>query len=114
MSVFYTRFQPVGQCSHEFKDLMTLRGHEVQIGRHSSPHERTMHKTSDKFSDERQRTTNSGKRWGGAGGVGWGGVVCGGVARVQWRGVGWRWAGWGGAGGVARSGIARVGWRGER
>jgi len=65
---------------------MTRRAHEVQIGRHSSPYDRIMHKTRDEFPDERKQTTNYGKGLGGAGGVGWGGVVFGGVARVERRG----------------------------
>jgi len=85
---------------------MTRRAHEVQIGRHLSPHDRIMHKTRDNFRNEQQQTTSYGKGLGGAGGGGGGGVGCGGVAQVEWRGVGGggagavRWRGWRGGGGV--------------
>jgi len=99
---------------------MTQRAQEVQIGRHSSPHDRTVHKTSDGFSDERQQTTNSDNVWGR---VAWGGALRDGVARMGWGRVRMD----GGAGGaalggmargrvarsgVARDGVARVTWRG--
>jgi len=42
----------VGQCLHVFTDFMTRRAHEVQIGRHSCPHDRKMYPTIDAFSYE--------------------------------------------------------------
>ena len=63
---------------------MTRRAHEVQIGRHSSPHDRIMFPTIDAFSDERQQKTNYDKLLTGVrgvregrGSVGWAGVVVG-------------------------------------
>jgi len=52
VSVFNNRFQQVGQCSRVFEEFMTRRAHEVQTGRHSSPHDRIMYATIDAFSDE--------------------------------------------------------------
>jgi len=68
---------------------MTRRAHEVQIGRHSSPHDRIMFPTIDAFSDERQQKTNYDKLLTGVrgvregtGAVGWGGVGVDGVGCV--------------------------------
>jgi len=79
---------------------MTRRGHEVQIGRQSSTHDRFMHKTSDDIGDERQQTANSDNGWSGAA---WEGARRDEVSRLE----GCRVPTDGGVGGVAPVGVVR-------
>jgi len=65
---------------------MVRRAHEVQIGQHSSPHDRIMYPSIDAVSDERQQKTNydmllTGVRGEREGRMGVGGVGCVGCVR---------------------------------